>query len=334
MGYVYVVGESIPVSVPDFQFKFKYISTSNGRPKGFSSKKGRATATGLVLDGEQLPYTSIYDTAVRGNRLIMVVASQIPPSLGKNVRQGAFAIEVSKIPVRTLEQHIDRAASHQRAHVRSEEFKRQGKKFIAVICPHCQAVVELNDLPETPYIYCRYCDSIFNRQNQVITKGTEYCLCDECQMFGRVHEITEFYFYFLLVVYGWRYKQRFVCDSCAHKIFIKTLLANFIFILGVPVSIAQKIKSMSGRDPNLRPLGKANQLLLAGQYQKAAPLYQQFYAKYPDHPGLRMNEGIGHLNGRDAKGAIMQFECALRACANYLPVIQLVQKLSSSARKS
>jgi tetratricopeptide (TPR) repeat protein len=191
-------------------------------------------------------------------------------------------------------------------------------------------------MPSTPYVYCRYCETVFaaKKGKEIITRGSTYHECDECGMFGRIRGYTEFYFYFLLVAYGFSYKERYLCDSCAHRMFVKTLLTNLIFILGVPSSIYAKLKSLTGREAGLKKLGRASALSRAGKYQQAAPIYQQIYQKHPEHPGLRMNEGIGHLRGNDVQGAMRCFEQSLKACGNYLPVIRLIRQMQQAPSRS
>ncbi|MEW6496745.1 MAG: hypothetical protein AB1589_30115 [Cyanobacteriota bacterium] len=163
-----------------------------------------------------------------------------------------------------------------------------------------------------------------------MTKGSTYRLCDECGMFDRVKSYTEFYFYFLLIVYGFYYKRRHVCDNCASAIFWKTFLLNLLFVIGVPSSLWIKIKSMIGRDPYLKQLATANSLSKKGNFQRADKLYNQLSKQYPEHPGLLMNEGLGHLQGKDTAGAVYRFEQALKSCSNYYPVIKRLYQLQTA----
>ena len=152
-------------------------------------------------------------------------------------------------------------------------------------------------------------------------------------MFDRVRGYTEFYFYFLVIAYGFSMKRRHVCDNCADSIFRKTLLLNLIFILGVPSSIYLKLKSLSGREPLLRELAKANALARKGRFKEAAPIFKRLQSKYPDHPGLLLDEGLGYLQGKNYNSAFEQFKRALSACNNYLPVLQLIQRIQNSSQK-
>jgi len=49
-----------------------------------------------------------------------------------------------------------------------------------------------------------------------------------------------------------------------------------------------------------------------------------------------MNKGLGHLHGKDGSGGMNFLTRSLRACANYFPSIQLVQRIQkgSQAKKA
>jgi tetratricopeptide (TPR) repeat protein len=151
-------------------------------------------------------------------------------------------------------------------------------------------------------------------------------------MYDRVRGYTVFYFYFLLVVYGYSLKRRFVCDTCAADLAKKALLLNFIFLLGIPSSIYMWIKSAAGRDPYFQDLAKANKLARKGKYQQADEIYDRLFSLYPEHPGLLMNKGLGHLHGGDGSGAAGFLTRSLKACGNYLPTRQIIQRLQQAAQ--
>jgi hypothetical protein len=316
---------------PELTFKYRHVRR-DGQVGGLFAHKGTAGEQGLQLKKEMLSYDDIFDTTVRDNRLIMAVSPRLQSNTklsGRLVEGQMLALEVYKVKAKELEKFIDRTCSKRAALRHRERLIQEGRgdQFRATKCPACEAIIDVSELDPSPYLYCRFCETVFTPKRQIVTNGETHCLCDECGMFAQVRGYTEFYFYFLLVAYGFSYKRRFVCDTCANKIFWKTLLANLIFVLGVPVSIYAKIKSMLGRDPNLKRLSKANALALKGQHQEAAALYQRFYQKYPEHPGLRMNEGIGRLAAGDVGTALKYFERALKACSNYLPAAQWIRRI-------
>jgi hypothetical protein len=114
---------------------------------------------------------------------------------------------------------------------------------------------------------------------------------------------------------------------------LKTLFLNLLFVIGVPTSLWIKIKSLTGRDPYLKRLAKANALSKKGNYQTADTIYNSLYGKYPEHPGLLMDAGLGHLRGNDPTGAIAHFGRALKSCSNYEPLLRLMHQLQTASQQ-
>lgn len=314
----------------DLQFKFKFVRERQAI--GLMAKKGYVTNQGLTLDNDTISYSHIAETAVRGRRMVIVLSPRAP--LSKNIakvatQERSLILEIYKPKIETVEKQIDRMRSRHHAALHREQLTRAGRgdEFRAVACPHCEATIDLSEIKLTPYIYCRFCGTVFTPKKKVVTSGDTYTLCDECGMFARVRPFTEFYFYFLLVVYGFSYKTRHLCDNCAHKLFLKELLRNFIFILGLFPTFYLKLKSLTGRNAIIKSLDKANALSLKGQYQDAAKIFPQLYEKFPEHPGLRTNEGMGHLLSGDTNGSLKYFERSVKVCSTYLPAYRAAELL-------
>ena len=86
----------------------------------------------------------------------------------------------------------------------------------------------------------------------------------------------------------------------------------------------------AGREASIKNLGKASAFSRVGKYKQATRIYEKLYQKHPHHPGLLMNEGIGHLRGNDVPGAIQSFDQAMKACGNYLPVMRVVRGMQQA----
>jgi hypothetical protein len=142
---------------------------------------------------------------------------------------------------------------------------------------------------------------------------------------------TEFYFYFLLAVWGFSSNRRHVCDGCAHGLFVKTLSANLLFVLGVPNAIAIKLRSLKGRDPRLKQLAKANKLALAGRFDQSTPLYREMHQQLAGHPGLLYNEALGYLQHNRTDEGVKMLEASLQSCGNYHPVIRMLAEAQQPA---
>lgn len=325
MRFVSVVGFFMNEQSTNFKFRF----SRNGSPTGFRAKTGMVLPHGVELAGELIAYEHILQTDTRDEWLVLAISPKQSLAAAQNfLEEGSvLVLQVSGSSAATIQRNIDRGTSAIHVEQRRQELAAAGKsnEFHAAVCPHCRATVDLSELDRSGFIFCYYCSSIFNEGGQLITNGDSYRICEECAMFDRVKSYTEFYFYFLLVVYGWSSQKRHVCDQCAHGMFLKTLAANAIFLIGVPNAISIKIRSMSGRDPNLKELARANALALKGKIDEAIPIYRQQHDNYQGHPGLLYNEAIGYLiAGREDDGVKM-LEASMKLCSNYWPTLQLVQ---------
>ncbi len=324
-----------PKLISALGFEFKLIR--NGQAQGVRFQKGKATGQQFMLGEQSLDYDAIGDTTTRENRLFMKIApgTQLDKKFSEALNGNVLGISVHKTEALELERYIDRRCSDVQVERNRQRLFQAGRGdlFRTVACPECQAVIDLSELDKTPFTYCRFCESIFT-QARVATQGNIYHICDECHMFDRIRDYTEFYFYFLVVVYGYSSKTRYVCDNCAHSIFKKTLLMNLLFIIGVPFSIYVKIKSLTGRAPHLKKLAEANSLARKGRYRKARAIYSLLYKKIPEHPGLLTNQGLGHLAGGDESGALAHLQRAQKACCNYIPALWWINRITSASEKA
>jgi hypothetical protein len=318
----------------NLSFKFRYVQGGQGR--GLLTKKATASDTQLDLDGEQILFQDILDAVSRGNRLVLELAPSVLLSEKtlKMIQDSHYLVlEIHQATADELEKHIDRHSSTLAAERHRQELAAAGKEdlFRTVTCPICGATIDLSDFAQTPYMYCRFCESILDRNKQVVSNGERYRICGECGMYDRIREYTIFDFYFLLVVYAWRTNRRFVCDTCASRLGRNALLRNLIFLLGIPSAIYVLIKANSGRAPALQQLAKANGLALKGKYAEANAIYDKLLQRFPDHPGFLLNQGMGYLNGQDVPTGSAYLARSLKACSNYQPTLWVAQRLRQAA---
>ena len=312
---------------------FKFTFVRGGNAATVFAKDGMMTPQGLVLDGMHLPLACILDTETVQRRIVLKLGypQAVHPSIQGFMEQDSLVIEVRSPAARMIEIAIDRFASYAEAEGYRQQLAAQGREreFWVVACPFCQSTVNLSTLPRSGYYYCRFCTSIHHHQ-QPLPQTTKYRTCDECSMFDRNQTYSEFYFYFLVVVYGFRYVQRQMCDTCAKGLFWKTFLINFIFVLGVPSAVWIRVKLAIGREPSLQKLADANGLALKGNAQGARAIFAELHQILPDHPGLHVNEARGHAQAGDVASATASLRAALAACPNYVPATDLMQKLHAA----
>jgi tetratricopeptide (TPR) repeat protein len=303
------------------------------------AKAASASSDALVLDGEPIRYEDIVDTTSQDKRLILALAStlQLGQKTAKACQEGGvLALEVQGVQARDLERTIDRRASALAAqrHKRELAAADEESRYRVMTCPHCEATIDLSDLERTSYVYCRYCKSILDQSGSIVSAGDAYCVCSECQMFGRVRGYTVFYFYFLLIVYGFSYGRRYLCDTCAVRTAQRALLLNFIFLLGIPSSIYMWVKALTGHEPEMKDLPRANALARKGKAKEAEAIYRRLLQRLPEHPGLLVNQGIGYLQAGDGQRGVESLNRSLRACSNYQPAMQLLLRLQRMAEES
>ncbi len=309
-------------------FKFRYVVGGNTR--GLRFKTGAFAADSMAFGDDHVPYETIIDTVTRGNRVIIALAPEFAPSgkLAKSLNEGGLLVlEPRGIGARALEMAIDRECSTREAERLHRTLKAQGQEHLirTEMCPVCDSTVDLSGLEATQYVYCRFCESIFSADRSQVTSGEQYRICDDCSMFDRIQAYPEFYFYFLLIVYGFSYKKRFLCDSCAHRLFLKALGLNLLFLIGLPTAIWVKIKSMVGREERFAALPEANALARAGQPREASLGYDAILRNQPNHPAILRNQAMGHLNAGDETTAIDLLRRSLASCNQYLPVVRMLR---------
>ncbi len=301
-------------------FKFQWLN-DNGQPKGFLSKKGVLDDSLLKLDDTDIPVVVILEAEVRNNYLILSV-------LGEDEQPMSFAIQTSSAQQLKDELGRLRSAAWAEAHREDLEQKGLGHTFHQANCPECSSVVNLTGKQSTPQISCGFCDTLStvnppNHPEVEVAVGSDrgYRLCDECGMYSKPRRFTIFYFYFLLVVYGWRSSQTWRCPGCMRGEAWKMLAGNSIFVLGVPVALVQLFRSYGGTDVGgpFPGLDNANLKARKGDLEGAIAAYREILKHRPVSAGVKYNIGLALLEQNRTNDAAKIFESALNDCANYRP---------------
>ena len=319
-------------------FKFRFVR--NGQPAGIFAKKCHVSERGLQLGDTLLPWEKINDTTTRDDRLLMVVGDgvSLDKDAGASLIDGcALVIHPSGVTAMNLERAIDKRSSVAELAATKARLEAEGRlsEFRSTTCPSCEAQVNLTGFDESKLVFCRFCDCVFQARQKTVVSDHELCTCSECGYFGRVRGYTEAYFYFLLVVYGFSYKRRFLCDGCAGRLFWKVLALNSIFLLGLPSAFWLKIRSMTGRDPALKALAEANTLARKKKPKEASAAYAEVLKGMHDHPGVLLNVAkVNFSDGGDTKAGIRALEKAMESCSNYIPALQLAHGLQKAIEAS
>lgn len=321
----------------EIPFRFQFINQS-GNTVGWRSQPGQLTEQSIQLKDLELSYNAVLESTTRDQRLVLSVdPTQIHhEDLQKNLIQGrTLILQVTSAKPLELERHIDRVSSFYLAerHHQTLIQQGQGEAFRTCICPQCEATIDVSLLNKSPFIYCRFCESISEDNGPVITNGENYRQCDECQWFDRVQGYTVFYFYFLLVVYGFSYRRRHLCDTCMNKVFWKALLINFVFLLGIFPTLWMKFKSASGRNPDFKELANANALGKKGKIQRGTEHYNTLYNRHPGHPGVLYSHALSQFKAQSADEGWSLLEQSLQNCSNYAPTIRMINRIQDRAQE-
>lgn len=295
-------------------FKFHFVD-DNGNKQGFLAKKGSFDGEVLSLDGSDIPVAAIGKALRRFDRIMMTVAT------GEG-QTGTVVMVVSGAVGKKLHVLINGAASKRRVEARKEELMAEGKgdRFRSEVCPNCLAYIDLSGFEATPQLYCDYCDSLVMLDESGPKDAASYQLCDNCGYYSQPKVFTLFYFYFLLVVYGWRSQKVHYCNACMRSKAWKMFFANLIFILGVPVAVVQLCRAYFGgsaRSAAFKGLDRANALSSSGKVDKAAVIYQQIAERVGPAAGIHYSHGLALARANRLSEAIGPLEQSLADCGNY-----------------
>lgn len=300
------------------EFKFKWLD-DEGNSTGFLSSKGHFDGEQLVLDKTEIPVSSLAHVENREKRI----------SLGDE-KANFLNFMLTRGNPDALVLLIGRSRAKLWAQRHREKLidEGRGQEYREVICPHCEATLDLTGFPKSPQVSCEYCFSVCTLDaDKTLTKQeSTYRLCDECGMYSKPRRFTIFYFYFLVIVWGFWSSQTWRCPGCMRPTAWKMLFGNLLFLIGVPVAIAQLIRSYGGTElTSLHPqLDSANVKARAGKFKQAIDLYSGILTKRPYSAGVKYNIALALLQQENIEGASKSLEYAIDDCANYGPAAHVL----------
>ncbi|HYW80160.1 MAG TPA: tetratricopeptide repeat protein [Thermoguttaceae bacterium] len=302
--------------------KFKiYFVNDEGQAASFRAKRGSLEGDILTLDDTIIPVAAIVEVDVRSQYLVLSVMTE-------DEQPVSLVISTGKAKRLKAELGRLRSAVWAKMHRERLESKGLGHTFRQEDCPACGAVLDLTGMESSPQMSCNFCHTIStipaaNMQAGDTDAQTEhgYRLCDECGMYSRPRQFTIFYFYFLVVLYGWRSRITWRCPGCMRGEAWKMLFGNMIFVLGVPTALIQLFRAYGGTDVGgLFPgLDRANLQAKQGDLSGAIGSYQEMLGRRPVAAGVKFNIGLAFLKQERYEDAAKMFEFALADCANYQP---------------
>lgn len=299
-------------------FKFYWID-EEGNQAGFLRSKGRFDGEMLQLDDSPIPVVIITDVQYRENRLLLSAIGEDdqPLFIGIQLSGGATAQE--------LKAAVDVARSAGWAKFHKEDLEKEGRAaaYRDEKCPNCSATLILTDMERTPQLYCHFCDTLMTVDSPDSAQQGErdLRLCEECGMFSKPTKFSIFYFWCLLVVYGWRHGKTFRCPACMRDDAWKMFFGNLIFLIGVPNAIIQLIRSYGGgiKGGPFAGLDDANTHARKKELLESLKIYREILDRVPHSAGLKYNVGNALLEQGETERAAESFRLALEDCSNYAP---------------
>jgi len=294
-------------------FKYRLLD-SNGQVTGFLSKRGSFDGQTLVLDKQPITVEAVIRAMRRFNRLMIIFH-------GETDELAVLTLAIHKGDIGRLHSSLNMFASEAQARRRLDHLESTGQaeKFRVETCPHCQATIDMTGFPASPQVHCPYCD-VIGTLEQTVEDEEKFSHCDQCELFAQAKEFTAFFFYFLIVLYGYSHRQMFICRSCMRRQAWKMFFSNLIFLLGVPVSLVQICRAHFGRwstNPAFAGLNRAATLYSGKRYDQASGIYEQLAGQISCCAGVHYNHGMAEASAGRIAEAATQFELALQDCANY-----------------
>lgn len=311
-----------------FEFKFHWLN-QDGAATSMFRKRGQFDGETLTLEGTEIPAAVIVQSLVRDSRIVLsVVTGDEEEPIAHLLFQPS-----SKQATDELKSLLDIARSRCWARHHRETLKAKGLEhaYREEHCPVCSATLILTDMPRSPQVYCHFCDSLTTiEETETLVKNEHvFKICEECGMYSQPRKFTIFYFYFLLVIYGWWSKATWRCPVCMRKEAWKMLFGNLPFVLGVPVAITQLTRcytsdAVSGA---FKGLDTGNIRARNGNVVGALDLYRRILERVPHSAGVKYNLGMALLAQGDRERAADTFELALEDCSNYVPAYHQLKSL-------
>ena len=193
-----------------------------------------------------------------------------------------------------------------------------------IVCPFCKSTIMLVDTPHTPQVYCEQCETLFSRNREAIGEIERYFrICKGCTMYSRPRHFSVFYFYFVIVTFGFHHDSTFQCSACMRRSAWKMVLGNLFGLLALPFALVQlrrayATKSLTGI---FEGLDDANGLAARKKIELALDKYDEVMDRVPLNAGIKYNIGRGLMLQGDFQHARQMFEMSLEDCANYWPSI-------------
>ncbi len=329
------------VSYTYFNFRFRFLD-ARGKPKGRKRLSGVVNNDGLLIEDGMLYFDDIERiTWENDNQMVVLLMPYISTSalITENKLPNSYTIilDTRESELGNLKTTLNKYFTYARMMRERRKLERLNKldAFRTKECPNCQSTLDLSGFPETKYLYCRYCETIFSDMGNIIPHMDRYRPCPECQYFGHVQEFRDVRFYFYGKKYGseTRYESFTSCDTCAQRRYKEAALKNLGYLVAFPSSLLLRHQYKSGQHADFKRLTQANRAAQEGDLDAAMQEYDLILLQHKYHPGILYNKARAYLMAGEVKGNKKEMATAaakilsvcLQSCANYEPAIYLME---------
>jgi hypothetical protein len=320
-------------------FRFRYLN-EQGKPTSVRYYQARIDdGTGIMLDNDAILIADIHEVFLYDNRIAIILRPFI--SLSKNIAENiiphtsSIIIEVADNLASDAKSAIDQHRSALLIYAKKNQLSKEGKgyTFKAKQCPNCNALIDVTGLKETLFVYCKYCEVLFDKHNDLLPNSENYKICPECNYYNRVQYYPEFHFYALPKNIKAKYQSHYCCDTCAQRYHEQTAWRNGFYLIGIPFNIYLKNKMSKGTNQLYAGLTEANRFAQDGNIREADIIYGSLLIRNEMHPGIYFNLGQAFfkaanedIENRTAylEKSYRYFEKSLEMCSNYQPTIDFL----------
>lgn len=299
------------ISIP---FKYKFVD-NRGQVQGFRAAKATLGDNGLTLKDRTIQAANFLSAHTRDNRIAFGHTAGGKPE--------GLVCEVYKTNINDLAKAFNRIGSQAAIARRQQELQAQGRghEMEVATCQCCSASIDMTGFPDSSEVFCPLCTNI---SSSAVTPAEQQKIriCDSCGYYALPRGITCFYFYFLLVVYGFRWQRKHMCGPCMRSEGWKMLAGNAIFLLGVPVAITQLCRAYFGGNlatTAYKGLESANVAARKAKADDAARRYDELSQRLGASAVANYNKGIAFIAATRIQDATHAFEDSLQACSNFYP---------------
>ncbi|MCS6967794.1 MAG: hypothetical protein RMJ44_00280 [Cytophagales bacterium] len=311
-------------------FRFHFIDLA-GRAKPLFLLNGRIDGeSGLRLTEHSIPIEDIKQVYKYQDLIAIILKPYLalPKKLVENVlpETSALLIKVADGFAFNVKSAIDQHLSRLHAAQAKAKWEAEGKAslFRTISCPVCEAIIDITAIC-SEWIYCCYCENIFNQYQQLLPKSEQYNICPRCQYYGRLQVYPEVKFFFWNRRFISSFEENYICDTCAMRFYKENIWKNAIFLVGLPFSWYSKYLLTKEGDPTLTEMAQANRLAQEGNMKEADVLYSTMMLRNERHIGLLYNYGLAWLQNDEPKKAFQYFSSVIELCNNYRPARQILE---------